>query len=51
MYEHGIMNQYDLTVEIKVNVGHCELYGTSFSLYMYIENFRNLEKTTGPISI
>ena len=26
----GIMNQYDPTVDLKVNVGHCDLYsGTS----------------------
>ena len=29
MYEHhyfGIMNQYDPTHDLKINVGHCDLY-------------------------
>ena len=29
MYEHpflGIMNQYDPTLGLKINVGHCDLY-------------------------
>ena len=28
MYEHplGIMNQYDLMFDLKINVGYCDLY-------------------------
>ena len=28
MYEHhtGIMSQYDLMYDLKINVGHCDLY-------------------------
>ena len=27
MYEHfGIMSQYDMTFDLKINIGHCDLY-------------------------
>ena len=43
----GIINQYDPTVDLKVNVDHCELWSNDFLLYlednlMYMYDYHSL---------
>ena len=34
----GIMNQYNLTVDLKVNAGHCDLYFMSSDFMLHLED-------------
>ena len=32
------MNQYDLTFDLKINVGHCDLYSMSSDFALHLED-------------
>ena len=36
MYKHGLMSQYDLMLDIKIKVDHCDLYFMDFSDFCLI---------------
>ena len=41
------MNEYDQTFDLKINVGHCDLYipwSSDFALHMYLEEYLMYEQ-------